>query len=222
VTDLATGRPRGAEALARLEHPTLGTLHPPDFIDVAEDTGLIVEIDSRVAELAIARLAGSPPLPSVAVNASPRSLASPDYLTRLTRALQAHDVPGERLLVEVTERSLLDDTGAAAAGLAGVRRLGVRVGIDDFGTGYSALAYLGRFELDFLKVDRSFVIGVGLDERADAVVAAIVALAHAHDLVVTAEGVETAAQAEALGAMGCDSAQGWHFGHPAPPAALTG
>jgi EAL domain-containing protein (putative c-di-GMP-specific phosphodiesterase class I) len=135
---------------------------------------------------------------------------------RVNDALRRHDVPGSRLLVEVTERTLLDESGSTAAALAGLRRLGVRVGIDDFGTGYSALAYLSRFDLDFLKIDRSFVADLGADPRADTVVSAIVAIAHSHAMVVTAEGVESPEQAAALTKMGCDRGQGWHFGHPAP------
>jgi EAL domain-containing protein (putative c-di-GMP-specific phosphodiesterase class I) len=168
-----------------------------------------------MAELAIAQLAAdrTAGAATVAVNVSPRSLASRDYLRRLSTALHEHDVSGERLLVEVTERSLLDRTGAGVAGLAWLERLGVRVGIDDFGTGYSAL---GRFDLAFIKVDRSFVAKLGQDPRSDAVVSAIVALGHAHSLTVTAEGVETDDQAAALAEMGCDSGQGWHFGRPVP------
>ena len=217
ITDLATGRVTGAEALARLRHPSAGLLEPAEFVDVAEDTGLILEIDARVAELAVAALAERPDdAPHVAVNVSPHTLASGAYVGRVNDALRRHDVPGDRLLVEVTERTLLDETGSTAAALAGLRRLGVRVGIDDFGTGYSALAYLSRFDLDFLKIDRSFVADLGADPRADTVVSAIVAIAHSHAMVVTAEGVESPEQAAALTKMGCDSGQGWHFGYPAP------
>ena len=120
------------------------------------------------------------------------------------------------MLVELTESSLLDATGRRAREVRRLKELGVRVGLDDFGTGYSALAYLDRFPLDFLKIDRSFVARLGTGDRADAVVSAIVTLAHAHGLVVTAEGVETAEQADALRRFGCDRGQGWLFGRPAP------
>ena len=136
----------------------MGLLPPAAFIPVAEETGLITEIDAQVAELAIAHIAGlgrnAPTY--VAVNASPRTLAQPTYVQRLRAALHRHQVPPDRLLVEVTESTLLDAAGAAARAW---RRslLGLRVGIDDFGTGCSALAYLGRFNMDFLKIDRSFV-----------------------------------------------------------------
>jgi EAL domain-containing protein (putative c-di-GMP-specific phosphodiesterase class I) len=126
-------------------------------------------------------------------------------------------VAPERILVELTESGLLDATGARTAGLQRLRDLGVQLGIDDFGTGYSMLAYLDRFPVDFLKVDRSFVAKLGSGTRPDTVVRAIVSLAHAHDLVVTAEGVETPEQAEILRSMGCERAQGWLFGRPAAP-----
>ncbi len=204
------------EALARLEHPTLGLLMPDDFIPIAEDTGLVVEIDARITELAVAALArpGGSPVPKIAVNVSPRTLDHPEYLIRLTRALARYAVDPSRLIVEVTESSLLDASGQRAAELAKIQAMGIDVGIDDFGTGYSALAYLDRFALNFLKIDRSFVSRIGTTTQGDAVVAAIISLAHAHSMSVTAEGVETQEQADALQTMGCDRGQGWLFGRP--------
>jgi predicted signal transduction protein with EAL and GGDEF domain len=220
VVALDGGAVVSAEALVRLEHPHEGLLMPVDFIPVAEDTGLIVEIDSRMAEHAVAHLA-RPDVPAgmaLSINASARTLEHPEYVQRLGAALAVHGVDPRRILVEVTESSLLDATGARAQGLSAIRALGVLVGLDDFGTGYSALAYLDRFDLDFLKIDRSFVCRLGSGKRADAVVSAIIDLAHAHGLAVTAEGVETGEQAAALRAMGCDRGQGWLFGKPAPAA----
>jgi EAL domain-containing protein (putative c-di-GMP-specific phosphodiesterase class I) len=164
---------------------------------------------------ALARPGGGP-APKIAVNVSPRTLDHPDYLRRLNRALARHGVHPSSLIVEVTESSLLDATGQRAAELAKIQALGMDVGIDDFGTGYSALAYLDRFALDFLKIDRSFVSRLGTSIQADAVVSAIISLAHAHQMSVTAEGVETQEQADALAMMGCDRGQGWLFGRPAP------
>jgi EAL domain-containing protein (putative c-di-GMP-specific phosphodiesterase class I) len=125
-------------------------------------------------------------------------------------------VSPERFSVELTETSLLHDSGMVEQAVDELVDLGVHVGIDDFGTGYSALAYLPRFPLRFLKIDMSFVQRLGTSRRSDAVVAAVVALAHAHDMTVVAEGVETPAQADALRAMGCEHGQGWLFGRPAP------
>ncbi|MBI4939898.1 MAG: EAL domain-containing protein [Actinobacteria bacterium] len=218
VVDLGSRDQVAGEALARLEHPEHGLMQPGEFISVAEDTGLVVEIDSRITELAVAYLA-RPDVPGhlrVAVNVSARTLDDPTYLRRLSAALTAHDVPADRVLVELTESSLLDATGRRAREVRRLKDLGVRVGLDDFGTGYSALAYLDRFPLDFLKIDRSFVNRLGTSARADAVVSASVSLAHAHGLVVTAEGVETEEQADALRRYGCDRGQGWLFGRPQP------
>ena len=217
VVDLGTGEVVAAEGLARLEHPTDRLVQPGDFISVAEDTGLVVEIDSRITELAVAHLA-RPDVPAgrrVAVNVSARTLDDPAYLLRLAGALDRHGVAADRLLVELTESSLLDATGRRAREVRRLKDLGVHVGLDDFGTGYSALAYLDRFPLDFLKIDRSFVARLGTSDRADSVVSAIVSLAQAHGLVVTAEGVETPEQAAALRGFGCDRGQGWLFGRPA-------
>jgi diguanylate cyclase (GGDEF)-like protein len=218
VVDLATGRTIAAEALARLEHPERGLLDPSEFIHVAEDTGLVVHVDARITELALAHLARRSTSPDlrIAVNLSASSLDHAEYIERLTAALARYGVDPHRLLIEVTESSLLDTSGPRAQGLSEIRRMGMAIGIDDFGTGYSALAYLDRFSLDFLKIDRSFVARLGTSPRSDAIAAAIVSLAHAHGLVVTAEGVEHAEQAERLREMGCDRGQGFHFGRPVP------
>ncbi len=219
VVDLRGGAVAGAEVLARVEHPDLGLLDPSSFIDVAEDTGLVVELDTRVSAMAMVHLASGnlPPGRWLAVNVSARTLEHEAYFESLQDGLNKHHLHPSRLLVEVTEHTLMDATGARAKGLHRLREMGVRVGIDDFGTGYSALAYLDRFAFDFLKIDRSFVTRLGTGSRPDAVVSAIISLAHAHGLVVTAEGVETPSQARALRAMGCDRAQGFLFGRPSVP-----
>lgn len=219
VVDLASGAVVASEALARMEHPELGLLTPDVFITAAEETGLVIEIDSRICELAIAALARTdddPRLQRIAVNVSPRTLDHAEYRARMRAALRRHRVDGRRLLIEVTESSLLDAGSPRAVQLRELQDEGMTVGIDDFGTGYSALAYLDAFNLDFLKIDRSFVSRLGTGARPDAVVSAIINLAHAHGMSVTAEGVETAEQAEMLRAMGCDRGQGWHFGRPGP------
>jgi EAL domain-containing protein (putative c-di-GMP-specific phosphodiesterase class I) len=200
---------------------------PDTFIQVAEDTGLVVELDLWVIDAAIAQLArwlsaaGTPDsVPWVAVNVSARSMEHPRVIRRLVDRLQQHHIQPHHVRVELTEHSFL---GILPGGESTLRQLltsGVPVGIDDFGTGYSAMAYLNRFELDFMKIDRSFVGQVGQEPRADAVVTAIVDLAHAHGMQVTAEGVETQRQARRLREIGCDFAQGYHFGRPVDPERL--
>jgi diguanylate cyclase (GGDEF)-like protein/PAS domain S-box-containing protein len=224
VVDLDDERVVAAEALVRVRDCDGSVLEPAAFIEMAEETGLVAELDAWVAAEAV-RLLSCLDLGSaaIAVNVSGRTLQEPRFADELAAALRRHGVDGTRLLVEITERVLLDSTQEVHRSLDALRALGVSVGIDDFGTGYSALAYLQRLPLDFLKIDRSFIARLGDgDERAEATVRAIVDLAHAHDLVVTAEGVETPGQAAALRAAGCDRAQGWLFGRPETPGNVIG
>ncbi|MGZ4612967.1 MAG: EAL domain-containing protein [Kineosporiaceae bacterium] len=228
IVAFETGRMVGVEALVRAIDPTGERLLPPDtFIEIAEDTGLVVELDLWVIDAAteqLARWLASTAMPEmvpwVAVNVSALSMEHPRVIRRLLDGMQQHRLNPERMKVELTEHTFL---GVLPGGESTLRQLltsGVPVGIDDFGTGYSAMAYLNRFDLDFMKIDRSFVALVGQEDRADAVVTAIVDLAHAHGMQVTAEGVETQRQARRLREIGCDFAQGYHFGRPMDPARL--
>jgi diguanylate cyclase (GGDEF)-like protein len=213
----------GCEALARLGHD-LTAPGPVAFVPVAEETGLIADLDEAV----FVRAAHDLLLPdrarggglSVAVNLSPRSLQVPGLADRLAATLESLGLDGARLRIEITESSLAEPTPTLLGALADLRGLGAGVGIDDFGTGYSALSYLQRFDLEFLKVDRSFVARVTHDVKARAVIRALVDLAHAHDLAVVAEGVETAEQLEIIRELGCDKAQGFLLGRPMPAAQL--
>ncbi len=238
IVDFSHGRVVGAEALVRVRpggaRPGGGRdggpeelLGPDAFIDVAEDTGLVVELDCWVIDAAVAQVArwmgqerADRPVPWVAVNVSPRSMEHPRVVRRLLDAVQLHGVAPELLKVELTERTFLGTLPGGESALRQLLASGIPVGIDDFGTGYSALAYLPRFELDFMKIDRSFVAAVGTQDRADAVVTAIVDLAHAHGMLVTAEGIETPRQARRLREIGCDLAQGFHFGRAGPPGRI--
>jgi EAL domain-containing protein (putative c-di-GMP-specific phosphodiesterase class I) len=232
IVDLADGRVVGAEALVRIRDESgAGLLGPDAFLDIAEDTGLVVDVDRWVIATAIDQVGRwaqqLPPgadAPWVSVNVSTRSMEHPGTVRDLLDAVRDRRVAPTDLKVELTERSFL---GALPGGDAALRRLlgsGIGVGVDDFGTGYSALGYLQRFQLAFLKIDRSFVAALEPDGqpdgRASAVVSAIVDLAHAHGMLVTAEGVETEHQARRLREMGCDLAQGFHFGRPAEAAQI--
>jgi diguanylate cyclase (GGDEF)-like protein/PAS domain S-box-containing protein len=232
VVSLRTGAVVGVEALGRVVDAELGPLSPAVFIRVAEETGLVVPFDHWVLEQA-ARLAarwrprtpsGEPQFaPTVAVNFSARTLEQPDVAKIVAGVLDRCSAPGSRLHVEITEHSLLDRGTAVRRELRELRKLGVSVGMDDFGTGWSAMAYLTGLQLQFMKIDRSFVVRIAEgDERADAVVQAVVDLGHAHGLTVIAEGVETERQAQRLRDMGCDQAQGWWFARPVPEEQLDG
>ncbi|MFC3688654.1 bifunctional diguanylate cyclase/phosphodiesterase [Aquipuribacter hungaricus] len=217
VVELAGSGVVGAEALVRLQHPHRGLLLPGAFMDVAEETGLVTCLDAWVLDEAVAGLARRPGT-RVAVNVSARTLEEGTLVDRVADVLGRHGVEASRLGIELTETSLLTRVAGVAQDVGGLRALGCRVGLDDFGTGYSALSHLQAFELDFLKIDRSFICELGRGSRQDAVVTAVVALAHANDLYVVAEGVETEEQRRLLLRSGCDQAQGWLFGRPAPPA----
>ena len=218
VISLEDGSIWGAEALARIPRDDGTLVMPGAFVDVAEETGLVVDLDGRMFELAIAEFARTRalghPLRRIGSNVSARSLEDPTFVERLRQALVWHGVSGEDVRVELTETSLLNPSPTVAQSLSRMLELGMQIGLDDFGTGYSALAYLGQVTLQFLKIDRSFVGRLGRSAEDDAVVAAVIALAKAYRLAVVGEGVETPEQLAALRTMGCDWAQGYLIARP--------
>ena len=222
VIDLGTGDISGFEALVRWAHPVNGIIEPGAFISVAEDTGLIVPIGSVVLNEACRQAAawtgiGSSSMvaaPSMAVNLSARQLMDSTIVDSVTAALAASGLDPDQLVLEITESSLMSDTHVAAEVLGELRALGVHIAVDDFGTGYSSLTYLKRFPVECLKIDRSFVDGLGSDAGDTVIVEALVALARALGIESVAEGVETVIQLEHLRAIGCDRVQGYLFGRP--------
>jgi len=217
----------GVEALVRWEHPERGTVSPLDFIPLAEETGLIIPIGYWVLEEACRqgqrwRLEHPDgPALGVAVNVSARQLET-DLALTVAAALEDSGFEAESLCIEVTESAVMRDVDSAIVTLEAVKALGVRISVDDFGTGYSSLAYLKRLPADELKVDKSFVDGLGSDPDDTAIVAAVVASAHALGLCVVAEGVETAQNVASLVRLGCEFAQGFHYSRPVPPEAIDG
>jgi EAL domain-containing protein (putative c-di-GMP-specific phosphodiesterase class I) len=196
---------------------------PDAFIPVAEASGLIVPMGLWVLQEAcrqgaLWRQQGLDL--EMAVNLSTRQVSDPDVVASIQDALRSSGLPPERLLVEVTESTVMEDADAAEVALRAIAALGVAVAIDDFGTGYSSLVYLKRYDLHALKIDRSFVAGMGINADDDAIVASIITLAAAVGAVCIAEGVETPEQHAALVALGCDYAQGYLFGRPVPAEAL--
>jgi len=211
----ATDRITSCEALARMTEPG-GLVPPSEFVGVAEENGLILDLDLAVFTTAVRQVLVHPPLPGfgLATNFSPLSLQAPGLVDRVAAALADAGLDGRSLRIEITEGCLAEPTPQLLGHLHGLRELGARIGLDDFGTGYSALAYLSRFELDFIKIDRSFVSNLCTEPRSRAIVRAVIDLAHAHDLTVVAEGIETASQLEALRDMQCDMVQGYYLGRP--------
>ncbi|GAA0315742.1 EAL domain-containing protein [Kineococcus aurantiacus] len=214
VVALRDGHRTGFEALVRWDHPHRGLLLPGQFLDVAEECGLVTAIDAAVLDEALGFLVRHPGT-RVAVNTSARRLDG-TFATAVARGLRQRALSPSRLSVELLETSLVSGDAVTERELRDLARLGVPVLLDDFGTGYSALSYLRRLPVTGLKLDRSFVADLPDDPGSDRIAAAVVGLAGSFGLSSVCEGVETAAQAEHLAAQGWESAQGFHFGVPAP------
>ena len=212
------------EALVRWQHPTRGELSPASFLDIAEETGLIVAIGRQVIHLACAQarrwLDEGWESVSVAINLSARQFEHPELLDFLDRAVAEHGVPASVLQVEITEGTALRDLERGLRVLAELRRRGIRVAVDDFGIGYSSLAYLKRLTIDTLKIDKAFLAEVP-GARDGAIVAAVIAMGHALGLTVIAEGVEREDQMTFLREHGCDFCQGFLFGKPTTAAEIS-
>jgi diguanylate cyclase (GGDEF)-like protein len=225
IVHLVDGQVLGHEALVRWDHPTRGLLGPDQFINVAEETGLIIPLGTWVLQEACRqakRFQVRDPRWSqltMSVNLSGRQLGQPDLIELIASALDDADLRPEHLQLEMTEGILMDDAAATIGILEMLKGLGVRLDVDDFGTGYSSLAYLKRFPVDVLKIDHSFVHDLGKDPEDAAIIAAVVGLADALGFSVIAEGVETALQRDCLFGLGCTSAQGYLFAHPVDASA---
>jgi diguanylate cyclase (GGDEF)-like protein/PAS domain S-box-containing protein len=220
VMDLATGRCHGAEALMRWEHPDWGLLGPADFLPVAEETGLILEMGHWAIQEACsqaARWIGRPGFPQVvSVNLAARQMGELDLILHVTDALDSAGLDPGVLGVELTETALMHDVEDALRTVRALHETGIKVSVDDFGTGYSSLLYLRRFPVDYLKVDRVFVSEIDTDQSDAAIVSGVVSLGHSLGMTIVAEGVETDSQLDMLRQMGCDLGQGFLWARPLP------
>jgi diguanylate cyclase (GGDEF)-like protein/PAS domain S-box-containing protein len=216
VVALRSDEVTGCEALLRWRHPERGMISPAEFIPVAEDTGLIVELGEWVLRTACAEAANWPDRVRLAVNVSPVQLKSPTLALKVASALAASGLPASRLELEITEAVLIHDDETALHILHQLRDLGVRIALDDFGTGYSSLSYLKRFPFDKIKIDRCFISDITEIDGSAAIVQSVVNIATARSMTTTAEGVETREQRERLRALGCTEMQGYLFSGARP------
>jgi len=221
ILDLSSSETIGMEALVRWNHPERGMVPPLAFIPAAEESGLIIPLGAWVLRNACEAAATWPESVHIAVNLSVRQLADRQIVTTVSDALEQSGLDAGRLVLEITESALMDNAEMAIACLHELKQLGVRLAIDDFGTGYSSLVYLKRMPVDIIKIDRSFVNGLGGDEDDTAIVESVVSLAHAVGVSAVAEGVETDAQHSHLRVMGCDHAQGFLWSKPVPAAEVA-
>jgi len=226
IVDLDGGQVVGFEVLARWLHPDRGLLVPSQFMPVAEEAGLMTELGSRILRDSLAQLAHWRATGlrfadcSLSVNVATQQLIDASFLDLVHDALGETGIDAGSLWLEITETALMADTRAAGNALRDLRGLGLHLSVDDFGTGYSSLTYLKRFPVEAIKIDRSFVVGLGLEADDTSIVEAVVNLGHSLGLTVVAEGVETPLQLNRLRELGCDKGQGYLFGRPRP-ASIT-
>lgn len=223
LVELGTGRIAGFEALARWDHADEGGISPTEFIPVAEESGLIVQLGRWALDAAARTLAdwdaeAGAPLPfDISVNMSPIQIARDDVAGAVSAALGAARLPGNRLTLELTESAIIQDPDRATTVLRDLQNLDVQIAMDDFGTGYTSLAYLQRLPIDVLKIDRSFISEMLGGGDSMAIVRAILSLANALGIATTAEGIDSAALEEAVAALGCTYGQGYLYAAPLPP-----
>ena len=217
IVTMKNARPTGFEALVRWQHPHRGLLAPQDFIEIAEETGMIVSIGWWVLDEACRQMAdwhARFPLAAsltISVNVSCKQFFQKDLVEQVERILHDSGLNPQRLKLEITESAIMSDMDSAAAMLNRLRSIGVKVGIDDFGTGHSSLGYLQHFPIDTLKIDRSFISQMENGSKEVEIIQAVVTLAHNLGFDVVAEGIETIQQRDSLNSLGCEFGQGFYF-----------
>lgn len=220
IIDANSGAICGVEALSRWYHPVRGTISPSEFIQIAENNGIIIALGDRVIEKAIDAALHMPGDTKIGINVSPLQLHSTRLLTLMTEQLDKTGIDPSRIELEITESVFLSDNAFILDRLRRLKDLGVRIAMDDFGTGFSSLVYLQRFPFDKLKLDQAFVRDLETNDQSRAIARATITMAHALNLTVTAEGVENEVQARFLREQGCDELQGFLYSRPQDQSAL--
>jgi diguanylate cyclase (GGDEF)-like protein len=227
IVSLWTKRLVGCEALLRWNDPERGMVNPDEFLPALEDTGLIVPIGGWVLEevcrqsRAWQEMFPDRPALNIKLNVSARQLAQADFVEHLRDCLERSGAGADRVCLEITEGALMYDVASAWSTLRECKALGVSLALDDFGTGYSSLSYLRQFSVDLLKIDKSFVDGIGHSREDSTIIEHVIGMAKALGIVTVAEGVETEDQVLQLRSMNCDLAQGYYFSHPQPPNVIS-
>jgi EAL domain-containing protein (putative c-di-GMP-specific phosphodiesterase class I) len=221
IVDLVTGAIYKAEALVRWQHPTHGLINPADFIPIAEETGLISDIGNWVSRQAVAQVmhcrANHHPEFQISINNSPVQFRiDPNHISSIIGHLKLLGLPGQCIVIEITESILMEAKDEISNQLLALRDNGIQVALDDFGTGYSSLSYLNKFDIDYIKIDQSFVRNLGSNSSDLILWEAIIVMAHKLGIKVIAEGVETQVQYDLLKQAGCDYGQGYLWSRPVP------
>jgi EAL domain-containing protein (putative c-di-GMP-specific phosphodiesterase class I) len=219
LVDVKSNKVVAVEALLRWHHPIHGMVAPGDFIQMAEETGLIVPIGEWVLSTACKQILEWPNL-GVAVNLSPIQFKNRDFVETVKNVLVATGLDPHRLELEITESILITDPEAALRTLTALKNIGIKISMDDFGTGFSSLGYLNSFPFDKIKIDRSFISTISDEEKSTAIVKSVISLGRSLSMKTTAEGVETADQASFLKKEGCTQLQGFFFSRPIPASEL--
>lgn len=224
IVELASGRTTAAEALLRWTHPEWGPISPAEFIPIAEETGLILQIGEQVIAACCRQLRcwlseGTDPL-ALHLNVSARQVYDSPLVNQLSKQLQLADVPGSLITVELTETAVIADRSAALETLQQLTELGVRIALDDYGTGQASLGYLNSFPFDVIKLDRMLIRDIAHSHKDDIIATSSIEMSHALGLTVIGEGIETSVQHQLLSTIGCDYGQGYLYGHPGPASEL--
>ncbi len=226
LINLASGRMYGVEALVRWRHPKRGLVSPDEFIPLAEETGFIISLGWWILERAFSQVQSwETRFPghklTMSINISVIQLRRPDFVTVVKEMLGRYNLRQGSVIFEITESQLMTDAASLVGRLNSLKELGIKIHVDDFGTGYSSLAYLHRFPIDVLKIDRSFISAMATGEGASEIVPAVVMLGHNMKMTVIAEGIETGDQKTMLQELGCDLGQGYHFSRPVEAGVIT-